>query len=130
MSDNTLFERPELKVQDVVQLHALFLPTGGVWIHTHGLVTYGYPELEIRDIPGFMVDGAGRLLNRIGQYMLKTKAVIHADENMQLDDNCILSFIEDPLDDEDDHYEVERLRIVDPPGMGRCERCEDRECEH
>lgn len=119
-------ERLELRVQDVVQLHALFIPSGGVWVHTHGLVKYGYPELEVWGIPGFMAEDAAVLLNRVGQYMLESKSIIHADENMQLDDR-IIRFVEDPLGVAEDHYEVERFRLIDPPGIEKCDCCEAKE---
>lgn len=124
--------KPKLKVQDVVQLHAVFGPDGPfTWIHTHGLVTYGYPELEIRNLPVFMLEDGGRLLNQIGQYMLDNKVAVKAGENMQIGERRFIHFWEPPPYPEAlEHYEVERLAIVDPPGLEHrcCEECGGR-CE-
>ena len=117
--------RVELKVQDVVNLHAVPAPDGTLWVHTHGLAKYGYPDLEIRDLPFFMVEGAARLLNSVGQYMLANKACIKADENMQ-SGSLFLHFVEpEPFAGTEDHYEVERLQIVDPPGITLCDGCKE-----
>lgn len=120
-----------LKVQQVVHLHAVFgndVPF--TWIHTHGLVTYGYPELEIRNLPVFMFHEGARLLNQLGQYMIDNKVGFKAGENMQIGDGRFIRFWEPPpFPSAQDHYEVERLAIVDPPEMEQC-RCEECERRH
>jgi hypothetical protein len=127
-------KRPELKVQEVVQLHAVFGEDSPFnWIHTHGLVTYGLPELEIRNLPVFMFPAGARLLNQVGQYMIDNRTAVKAGENMQVHDSSgrplILHFWESPpYPGAEDHYEVERLAIVDPPGMAQC--CDECDREH
>jgi hypothetical protein len=45
---------------------------GGLWAHTHGLGSYGLPELEIRHVPPMFTRAAGLLLNEVADYLLNS----------------------------------------------------------
>jgi len=130
-SKSSEYSRPSLRVQDVVKLHLVYDHQPGAWLHTHGLVKYGYPELEIRDIPIFLAEDGAHILNGVSQYMLDGKGSIKPGEIMQLG-NRVLCFEEAQamIPDEESHYEVERLRVVDPPlPPCMCDVCEAKRIE-
>ena len=62
----------EIDVREHVTLHTVPLENGGdrFWVHTHRLVKFGRPELEVYDVPGDMVNGVAIALNDMGQYVL------------------------------------------------------------
>ena len=92
------------------------------WVHTHGMDQYGLPELEMRDVPGFLGEDAGRFLNSVCDYMLDSGSVIKLGETMAISPRTRFRFIKpDPIPGEEEHYEVERWQIVDVEGC--CEEC-------
>lgn len=40
------------------------------WCHTHGLIKFGRPELEVYDVPASLGDAGGLMLLNIAQYMI------------------------------------------------------------
>jgi hypothetical protein len=60
----------DFDIRDHVTIHALTDDRGGwEWLHTHGLVKFGRPELEVYDVPAELAAAAGPLLNEIAWYM-------------------------------------------------------------
>ena len=60
-------------------------PKGAVptfWMHTYGLVEFGLPELELRNVPALYIEGGGDVLNTWGYYMVIEGRTIKAGENL------------------------------------------------
>jgi hypothetical protein len=84
------------------------------WMHTHGMDAHGLPELEIRDVPAYLAVGADWLLQQVCDYMLCTGTHINAGETMSVSAGTVFTFIEpEPMPGKEDHYDMERLQIVD-----------------
>src|SRR5258706_7858742 len=43
------------------------------WPHTHGMDAHGLPELELRDIPGFLARDAGAILRQVCDYLMTSE---------------------------------------------------------
>ena len=63
---------PEFDVREHVQIH---FETDAQWMHTHGLIKFGRPEMEIYDVPPELNEIAYGLLLDISQYVI-TSALI------------------------------------------------------
>jgi hypothetical protein len=63
---------PEFDVREHVHVH-LELDSG--WLHTHGLIKFGRPEMELYEVPPELQGVAFGMLLDIGQYVI-TSAVI------------------------------------------------------
>lgn len=102
------------------------------WVHTHGLDKFDLPELEIRDIPVFMMTSAGRILNLVSDYLLNGDKPIKVGETMVFGDGAIVKFIEaEPIPGDEEHYQVERWQLVDPAStMLKCAACDGENGEH
>jgi hypothetical protein len=93
------------------------------WLHTHGMDAHGLPELEMRDVPAFLAEGATGLLQHVCGYMLRRGVRIKAGETMNVSPRTGFRFIApEPLPGAEDHYEGERLQVVDLEPM--CEDCQ------
>jgi hypothetical protein len=66
-------EFAQFDVREHVQLH---IETDSRWFHTHGLVKFGRPDLEIYDVPAELEDTALATLLDIGQYVITSSALI------------------------------------------------------
>jgi hypothetical protein len=97
--------------------------TDSGWLHTHDMDAHGLPELEIRDVPALLAEGASDLLQRVCDYMLGSGTRVRAGETMSVSPRTRIRFIKpEPMPGEDDHYGEERLQIV---GLEpACECCE------
>lgn len=108
------------------------------WVHTHGMDTYGLPELEIRDVhPIFMMVDAGLTLNHIAQYMVDGLAnrggakPIKLGQNMGLGQGVFVSFKRsEPINPDDknenaSHFQTERWEVIDVPGALKCVGCDN-----
>jgi hypothetical protein len=92
------------------------------WVHTHGMVRFGLPELEMRGIPGFLAEDAARILKRVCDYMIDSGAKVSVGETMALSDRTVFRFVKAvPIRGEEEHYQVERWQIVEVEP--RCEAC-------
>ena len=91
------------------------------WPHTHGMAEKGLPELEIRGVPSFLAPAAAALLNDVCDYMLRTGKRVKAGETMSSSGAVFRFVAPEPMPGNEEHYEVERLQIVDvaPP----CDCC-------
>jgi hypothetical protein len=91
------------------------------WVHTHGMCALGLPELEVRHVPGFLWEDAGRLLRHVCDYMISTGTRIRAGETMDTSPRTRFRFITPrPIPGEDDHYNVEYLQIADVEPLCEC----------
>jgi hypothetical protein len=82
----------------------------------------GLPELEIRDCPAFLGESAARILLAVCDYMLDSGTVVKAGETMGISDKTRFRFVKSsPIPGEEDHYETERLQIVEMEC--RCDTC-------
>jgi hypothetical protein len=92
------------------------------WVHMHGMDRFGRPELEMRGIPGCLVEGAARILQHVGDYMIDSGADVSVGETMALSDRTVFRFVKAvPIRGEEEHYQVERWQIVEVEP--RCEAC-------
>lgn len=81
----------DFDVRDHVTIHALRDDAGGwEWIHTHGLVKLGRPELEMHDVPPELADAASPFLNEIARY-LSEGALIRPGDSLGVPDQPILA---------------------------------------
>jgi hypothetical protein len=101
--------------------------TGG-WVHTHGMCAHGLPELEIRNVQGFLGEQAAKLLRHVSDYMLGSGNEVLLGQTMATSDRTRFRFIKDcPIPGEEDHYEVERWRLVEV--SVHCDECGATQCE-
>jgi len=63
---------PEFDAREHVHIH---IETDGGWVHTHGLVKFGRPEMEIYDVPEELHAVAVGTLFDIGQYMITSAPI-------------------------------------------------------
>jgi hypothetical protein len=88
------------------------------WVHTHGMDDFGLPELEMRDIPGFLVEEAARMLKGVCDYMLDSGNKVCLGETMAFSERTVFRFVMAvPISGQ----EVERWQIVEvEPRCGEC----------
>ena len=64
----------ELSADALWTIHAVNDPAGrrasGAWIHTHGLLRCGVPELEMLEVPPQHVNAAAGLVNAVAEFLL------------------------------------------------------------
>jgi hypothetical protein len=103
--------------KDVVRIDHVI---GSGWIHTHGMQVEGYPELEMRAVPLFLAKPASELLYDVCDYMLRTGRRVKAGETMA-SSGAVLKFVRpEPMPSCENHYQVERLQIVDVGASCHC----------
>lgn len=106
------------------------LTDGSGWIHTHGMATLGLPELEMRNVPLFLVGGATRILNIIAAYMYDGKngqpgtRAVKAGETLRVGNITVGVDVATPLPGNEEHYVTERWLVTDAPMRGVCALCE------
>jgi hypothetical protein len=105
-----------------VKLHCLTDGDNKGWVHTHGMDVFGLPELEMRGIPGFLVEDAARVLKHVCDYMIDSGNRVCLGETMALSDRTACRVVRSvPIPGQDDHYEGERWQIVEVEPL--CEEC-------
>lgn len=62
-------ELGELDVRRHVVIHAEPLPAGKVWLHTHGLIKFGRPDLEMSDVAEAQVESRVMVLNEVARHL-------------------------------------------------------------
>jgi hypothetical protein len=93
----------------------------GGWVHTHGMDAHGYPEIEVRGVPDFLGESVVALIRHVCNYMLDEEVRIKPGETMEISPRTRFRLIKpDPLPGEEDHYDVERLQIVDVEQVCDC----------
>jgi hypothetical protein len=92
------------------------------WVHTHGMDRLRLPELEIRECPAFLGESAAHILRAVCDYMLDSGTAVKAGETMGISERTTFRFAKpSPIPGEEQHYEVERLQIVEMEGC--CDEC-------
>lgn len=95
--------------------------TDSGWLHTHGMDSLGLPELEIRDVPAFLAEDAGRLLRQVCDYMADCGVRIRPGETMAISPHTRFKFvIPEWMPEDQGHYTTERLRIVEAETACQC----------
>ena len=83
------------------------------WVHTHGMVNHDLPELEIKNVPSFLVESAASILKSMCDYMINSGDVVNLNEVIELTEDTKFRFEKSEPDEENsDHYEVERWQVV------------------
>ena len=91
------------------------------WVHTHGMDRFGFPELEIRNVPAFLVGGAAVILRTVGNYMIDSGKKVSLGETMAISDESVFRFEKaKSIVGQENHYTTERWQIVD----AECQCCE------
>jgi hypothetical protein len=94
---------------------------GPGWLHTHGMDAAGLPELEMRHVPAFLAEAAAGLLREVCDYMLETGRRIESGHTMSTSSRTRFKFVTpEPMQGDEDHYESERLQIVDHEPLCDC----------
>jgi hypothetical protein len=99
----------DVDVRRHVVLHADVL-CGSVWMHTHGLVKFGKPDLEILGLREEEMDAGARLLNHLARH-LSGGAVLAPGDRLEVGGARVVFQVggtEQPND-----FDNECLRIVD-----------------
>ena len=86
------------------------------WIHTHGMDKFNLPELEIREVPLILGQGAGAILNAVASYMINSGRTVKLGQTYQAKGELIpIEFTKlKPIVGTEDHYQVERWALVIP----------------
>jgi hypothetical protein len=101
-----------------VTLHHIL---GEGWVHTHGMDRHGLPELEVKGVPGFLAPAAANMLMTACQYMIESRKAVKAGEGMTFPAGVVVQFTKpEPAPGDEDHYEVERLRMEDVEATCDC----------
>jgi hypothetical protein len=65
---------PEFDLREYVNLH-IVPDSGRFWFHTHGLIKFGRPEMEIYDVPSELSAVASATLLDISQYVITSSLI-------------------------------------------------------
>jgi len=68
---------PEFDVREHVHIH---LESDSGWLHTHGLIKFGRPEMEIYDVPSELAQIGYATLLDISQYIVTSSALVEPGE--------------------------------------------------
>jgi hypothetical protein len=63
---------PEFDAREHVNIH---IESDSRWFHTHGLIKFGRPEMEIYDVPGEFDQATYAMLLDISQYVITTAMI-------------------------------------------------------
>jgi hypothetical protein len=61
------------------EIGVVVLTDGPGWVHTVGMDRFGFPELEVVDLPRFLYVPAAILLNKLADRLLNGKPVANGD---------------------------------------------------
>lgn len=91
------------------------------WLHTHGMDRAGFPELEVRQVPGYLAEPASELLNILCDYMLSSGKRVKPGEVVAVSPRTSFRLIEpQPMPGDEDHYVTQRLQIIDVESGCHC----------
>jgi hypothetical protein len=112
-----------------IELHYITDGPARGWVHTHGLAEHGKPELEIRNVPGFLSAAACDVLNDFSGYLLNEATTpLLAGQLVSLGPHSILVAVAHPDESagyERSHYDgCVRLTLIDAPSSP----CDCAEC--
>jgi len=92
------------------------------WVHSHGMDQQGLPELEMRNVPAFLVEAAADILRETCKYMIESGNKVSLGETMAVSDRTVFRFVHaNPIPGQENHFEAERWQIVEVEGL--CEEC-------
>jgi hypothetical protein len=88
------------------------------WVHTHGMAKFGKPELEMRNVPLFLVGQATHLINQVCDYILNSGKKVQAGEVFQMGPSIFRLHEASPIDPDDKalvelHYRTPRWIFVE-----------------
>lgn len=117
------------KIVETIEIHGVPVNHGTIWLHTHGMGAYGKPELEIRDVPAFLVGDATSFLNQVCAYVaLEATKPVLLGQSMALGNTVPFTFTQlegDDIGHAPNHYEEERWALVGDTGMCLCSMCKN-----
>jgi hypothetical protein len=90
-------------------------------MYTRGMGALGFPELEICNVPGLLVDAASQLLIEVCYHMISTGATIRPGQTMAISEWTSFRFVSSQaMPGEEDVYGAERLQIVVIEPVSEC----------
>lgn len=114
--------------RDSIALVAVVLEDGTGWLHTAGMEEYDLPNLEMRDIPLFLVESAATLMNHIAEYFHHAKE--HSIElglghTITVSSRTKVHLVQmDPFEGKEQMYERPFWGLVSDPSMHHvCDSC-------
>jgi rubredoxin len=92
------------------------------WVHTHGMDRFGLPELEMRNVPGFLAEVAANILREACDYMIDSGRQVSLGETMAVSERTVFRFVKaKPIPGQDNHYKTERWQIMEVECQ--CQEC-------
>lgn len=118
-------EQNTVDVQDNILIHIVSDgETTKGWVHTHGMSKFDKPELEIRNVPLFLCNSAGRLINELCDFLLNTDAVVTEGQTIQLSDGIPVRVVKSvPIPGDEEHFVSLRWLVTDA-NEGYCSVCQ------
>jgi len=98
---NAVNEQNRVIINKEIIIHSVInedLPT--VDMHTHGLDKYGWPELKVFDIPAFLKNITGGLMNAIADWLINGIKKLPKDDSIENHYVIIDNFFGEGLDTE------------------------------
>lgn len=86
-----------------------------VWVHTHGMVKLGKPELEIRDVPLLFQAAAGHMVNSLADYILNEEDDVKLGHIFSSSPFEMVYLIRlEPIEGQEDHFAEDRWALMHP----------------
>ena len=129
---------PRARIDPLKAIRVTLLPHAPLkgWVHSEGLAAFGHPEIEVRNVPLFLFEAAGELINDIADMLLNGTASgkpLLCGHVVQVSPLCIYRVVASepfvgPSEDVEFANEILRAhphwRIDDAPMEGMCEGCD------
>lgn len=108
----------KIDIQKRVTVHMVMDGAGTRgWVHTHGMDALGLPEIEVRDVPTFMMFAAGALVNQVCDHMVNSGEVFKIGETMRVGRDIPFRFQElAPIAGDEAHFTHPRWALTDLEG--------------
>jgi hypothetical protein len=91
------------------------------WVHSHGMESLGFAEVEVRDVPAFLAEATADLLREVCDYMIESGKRIKPGETMAMSQRTRCRFIAaEPMPGDEEHYRAERLTVVEVKSICDC----------
>lgn len=72
-------DREDFEPAEHISLHVRPAPPKGLWVHTHGLLKFGRPELEMRAVPPDLLKDAMNTLLNFARYVVVERPIAPGD---------------------------------------------------
>lgn len=110
-------------IREHITIHVV-IPEGdevGYWVHTHGMVQFNKPDLEMVHVPGLFTHEASRILNSVAQ-KLTEGVTINPGQTVTLTGLDVRTLF---LTGDTEHAEGDCLRIVEADLLHfcKCAKC-------